>query len=107
VQSWFVQKDEVTNIQLAFGVGGFGAAVYANFNLTTGAVGTTSNLVASGIEDCGDYYRCWAAATATATLGTYAAIACLVGSDSATYLQAYAGDGTSGLYIWGAQLEEI
>lgn len=73
------------------------------FNLSTGAVGTTgASWDSVGIEEFGDgWYRIHGTMTADAAadFAGYINIASADGSSS------YAGDGTSGIYIWGAQLE--
>ena len=73
------------------------------FDLTNGVVGTT-NSAYSNIEALGDgFYRC-----STSTISTHASSTIY----PATHLAeadndvTYTGDGTSGVYIFGAQLEE-
>jgi hypothetical protein len=64
------------------------------------ALGTGSS-IASGINDYGNgWYRCWMSCTATA--GTTITQTTMLMNGAAT---SYTGDGTSGIYIWGAQLE--
>ena len=65
-------------------------------NYTTGS-GTVNNSFISNIGN--GWYRCIAIGTASAVTGVYFNI-----SNTATQL-AYSGDGTSGIYLWGAQLE--
>jgi hypothetical protein len=70
------------------------------FDLATGLVGNdVSNApLASSIEDVGGgWYRCSITLLATAATNNFRVY---LNSTSA-----YAGDGTSGIYIWGAQLE--
>ena len=72
------------------------------FDLTAGTVDTIL-LGSAAIEDVGDgWYRCSITADAGATAATNVQ-AYLV--DTLTNVL-YNGDGTSGLYLWGAQLEE-
>jgi len=75
----------------------------AYFNLATGAVGVTDSNVTATIQDVsGGWYRC----VVTRTTGTGAAAGrqriYATNADNALS----AGDGTSGIYIWGAQLEQ-
>jgi len=85
----------------------FGSALYCNFNLQTGVVTTNSASVTGKIENYGNgWYRCSATATATATTTTPSGTGTIAlkqnnTADSGSYL----GDGTSSMYIWGAQLE--
>lgn len=71
------------------------------FNLTNGAIGTTTGSVSGSVISVGNgWYRCSATVTATATTLTVRIQAAT--SDNTNF---YLGDGTSGIYIWGAQLE--
>jgi hypothetical protein len=72
----------------------------ADFNLTTGTV-TTSNGTAS-IKDAGNgWYRCTLNATATASAASGGLGVYLLSSGN----ESFVGDGSSGVYIWGAQFE--
>ena len=78
---------------------GFGTNTVDYFDLTTGKV-TTNASGAAGISHVGNgWYRCTATRTATATIAS--TFEFRVGLTSFNF----AGDGTSGIYIWGAQLE--
>jgi hypothetical protein len=71
----------------------------ATFNLRTGAVENVVNGAAS-IQDVGSgWYRC--SVTGTSTGATSSIFLQVVDGTTETYT----GDGTSGIYIWGAQLE--
>ena len=74
----------------------------ATFDLQTGTISNTASGTAT-ITDLGNgWYRCTVtnAATVTATNNGYFQL-----SNSSTGTDTYTGDGTSGLYVWGAQLE--
>jgi len=80
-----------------------GAAANTFFNLSTGTVVSTSSGATSAIVSVGNgWYRCSITATTTSTTsGIYPGI-------SADGVNAsYTGNGTSGIYIWGAQLEPV
>lgn len=71
------------------------------YNLSAGTVGTVGSGVTASITSVGNgWYRCTYTRTATATT-QYA----VVGVSNADGTSSYAGDGSSGVYIWGAQLE--
>jgi hypothetical protein len=74
----------------------------AYFNLTTGAVGTTDGGIVAKIEEYANgYYRCSIQSTSTSTSGgVKIQLADIDGAGT------YTGDGTSGVFVWGAQLEE-
>ncbi|WP_434222827.1 phage head spike fiber domain-containing protein [Limnospira platensis CENA597] len=79
----------------------FPANSFANFNLLTGAITAGEGLVSSSVTSMGNgWYRCsitsTASSTATATIVYYL-------NNGSSIL--YTGDGISGIYIWGAQLE--
>ena len=77
---------------------------YANFDLLNGVIGnfggTTENVTITEISN--GWYRC--SMTTTSNMNT--AIINTVQSVTSVYQESYTGDGTSGVYIWGAQLEE-
>ena len=74
---------------------------FAYFNLATGAVGSVTPGATSAITSIGNgWYRC----SITLTLAA-ASCATSVWVASADNTYSYTGDGTSGIYIWGAQLE--
>lgn len=71
------------------------------FNLSTGAVGTTSAGYTAGIEDVGNgWYRCYV--TKTATAATWFVDLMLADADGS---YTYNGDGSSGLHVWLPQAE--
>lgn len=81
-----------------------------NGTVTLTGAGSSSAYVSSKIEYVGDgWYRC--SVTGTHTLA--ATVARIAISDTSTRaygnygIPSYAGNGTSGLYIWGAQLEAL
>ena len=77
-------------------------AVYRSFfNVSNGTVTFNYNgAVGSTVPYGNGWYRCIMTATVTSTVSSYFYI-----SNSSTGVTGYTGDGTSGLYIWGAQLE--
>lgn len=87
-----------------------GSRVYATFDLQTGTSTingiTTSNIAASTQAFPNGWYRC--TVTATITAGTTPAVGLFLSnvSGSSSTLPSYTGDGTSGVYVWGGDLEE-
>jgi hypothetical protein len=78
------------------------AVVAQCFDLTTGTVGASTGSPTSTITPVGNgWYRCTMAHTATAASNSFR----IYLATSNTVSVAYAGNGTSGLFIWGAQLE--
>ena len=77
---------------------------YATFNLETGVV-EQENIGDASIEDYGNgWYRCIFKITAT---GTGSGVITILLNDSATggRSRSYTGDGTSGIYLYGLQIE--
>ena len=73
------------------------------FNLSTGAVGTVEAGLTASISDAGSgWYRCSVTRSVVVanakTFGLYVA--------TTDNVLSYAGDGTSGIFVWGAQLEQ-
>jgi hypothetical protein len=73
----------------------------AYFNLSTGAVGFLYGCTASVVDFGDGWYRCIVTAT-VAGIGDQVVIRLASANNTALY----AGDGSSGAYIWGAQLVE-
>ena len=88
---------------------GFGNGARVYFNLSTGVISTAAALVGTGftspsatITSVGNgWYRC----TITATSNTALTIAGYTGISNNGSTVTYTGNGTSGIYIWGAQIE--
>jgi roadblock/LC7 domain-containing protein len=73
------------------------------FDLLSGVVGTTDSGITASIQDAGSgWYRC----IATLIPATTANSGAVIGIASADNTRIYTGDGTSGIFIWGAQLEQ-
>ena len=101
--SIFVKKSEVNWFLLKTVINGQSVTVNVWFDLVNGVLGTQTNGTGK-IESYGnDWYKCSINITTDATatsLNTYGYLA--DGNNSENYV----GDGTSGVYIFGAQLEE-
>lgn len=76
---------------------------FVTFDLQTGTVTRVgSSIVSSSIQNYGNgWYRCTAVYSANSTLFYYG----LANSSTAAFNPSYAGDGSSGVYLWGAQVE--
>jgi len=89
---------------------GFGVAAGANFDLVTGKVGVTRFSSASMIPLANGWYRCVMTPNDNATGGGSMrfriASVDTVGAIGNPGENTYQGDGVSGFYLWGAQLEE-
>jgi hypothetical protein len=73
------------------------------FDLQNGVVATNAAGSTPQITDLGNgWYRCSVTRTTTASQTTISARYLAVQSDN---VPSFAGDGTSGIYLWGAQLE--
>ena len=93
-RTWAALRMETTNA--AFN-GGF-----ANFNLSNGTVGSVDAGLTASITAAGNgWYRLSVTSTATAT----AAAALSIYLGTANNVVSYTGDGTSGIFLYGAQLE--
>jgi hypothetical protein len=103
--SFYAKKGERIYAQALFFTGGFGSNAFANFDLSTGALGTVGSSASASMTAVGNgFYRCVMTATATAT--TTAGFSLLmVTSSTAARAATYTGDGYSGIFLWGAQLE--
>ena len=79
-------------------------SAYATFNLSTGVVGASAVGSASIVDAGNGWYRCTLTFTSAATSGANMAVL-LADSPTAGRSSSYSGDGTSGVFLWGAQLE--
>ncbi len=74
----------------------------AYFNLSNGTIGTVTAGFTASITPAGNgWYRCSVSGTISAANQSVMAIYLALANNSASYV----GDGTSGAYVWGAQLE--
>jgi len=102
--SIYAKASERNILQLFFN-GSVNVNAYANFDLTNGVVGGTGFGTTASITSVGNgWYRCIMTATVVSGALIPAAYYCLQTSTTATRAATYAGNGTSGLFIWGAQL---
>ena len=106
--SIFAKAAERDKLQLLLGQStAWGIPCNVKFNLTLGEVisidSGTANVTAS-IQDYGNgWYRCIMSADRNSTVASaFAYVFLLDSSGNVTYQ----GDGTSGVYVWGAQLEQ-
>ena len=102
-QSVYAKADGFSFLQIA-GSTGF-AQVIANFDLTSGTVTSTSGAMVASIEAVGGgWYRCNATLISGVT-GNGRMLIALIGSGTdARLASSQAGNGSDGLYIWGASL---
>jgi hypothetical protein len=102
--SAYVKAAERTSLRLLFGTG-FSAQPAAFFNISTGVISAnpSGNSSSASIAPVGNgWYRVSITATADSTTSSGEFTAALV---TGTNTVSYTGDGYSGIYIWGAQLE--
>ncbi len=97
----FAKAGERSKLRILFAISGFGTDTQDLFDLSTGTVDSNQSGGASIISVGNGWYRVVVTKTATATASSTFQIR-VCNTASATN---YTGDGTSGLYIWGAQLE--
>ena len=96
--SVFAKAGERTAVTIRAGLTG-GEINAATFNLSTGAVISTGTGYTAQIVNAGNgWYRCAVTATSSATSSVFVVTTAISGNNS------YTGDGTSGIYLWGAQL---
>lgn len=102
--SVYLRASDTRRLQVVFISAAFGTNIRATFNVVAGTVVTNGGTATITPIGAG-FYRCAFTATATATVTTNISLS-LANADTADLAAAiYTGDGTSGIYIWGAQLE--
>jgi hypothetical protein len=105
---WAKQASGDRYLGLVLPAAGFGVNCIASFTLsgagsyyiTTSGTGTTADIQ----QFPNGWYRCWLTSQATSTASP--AVQFRLSGSSTNGTQNYTGDGTSGIYVWGAQLEE-
>jgi hypothetical protein len=103
--SGFFKKGERDIVQLLFGGAAFDeGAVYCNFDLENGVLGSGTYLDASITLISNGWYRCSLTATKTTT-GNFNSTYCPKLTATSSRAAAYLGSGTSGIYAYGAQTE--
>ena len=106
--SVFAKQGERNFVQLYLPSAAFGGSNAANsavFDLSTGTIASQGgSLTGASITNVGNgWYRCVITKTSVGT--TSFPFVITVNNSSAFSTTGYQGDGTSGIYIWGAQLE--
>ena len=102
--SVYVSKTHTRNVQLNIGA----SRLFANYDLIGGVVsavssnGTDFNNESATITSVGNFYKLTLSGHSITNAGNYIRIALISGST-----KFYQGDGVSGIYIWGAQLEAL
>lgn len=105
-QCIFAKKGERDILQIAFG-GKFSATDFANFDLTNGVISLQVGLIDAKIIDYGNgWYLCTATVNSIVT-DVEAVYFQVQNSSTATRFEAYTGDITKGLYLWGADMEAL
>ena len=99
--SIFAKKGGYTVLQFSDARDG---AAYANFNLDTGAVGNSSVYTASIVEMGNDWYRCKISWNASLSINNIRVG--IVTTATSARVEEFAGNGSDGLYIYGAMLEQ-
>ena len=102
--SFFIKNLNRNFAQIAFATSGFSSTAYANFDLSTGVLGTVGAGTTATITAAGNgWYRCSITATASSSALTGLFVS-LITSATAVRAELYAGTGQS-IFLWGAQLE--
>lgn len=104
VQSFYLRAGERSIVQIAFG-SQFSSTDYANFDLLNGVVSLEVGDIGADIEELSNgWYRCSVYSTSLSTT-TEVFYLTTQTSLTATRFDTYTGDGVSGVYVFGAQVE--
>jgi hypothetical protein len=102
--SVYAKAGERSVLQIVPSAAGFPVA-FANFDLSNGVIGTFSGITSYAITSAGNgWYRCSVTLSANTTT-TSGFVLVVQNSTTAARAGSYTGDGTSGIYLWGAQVE--
>jgi hypothetical protein len=104
-QTFFAKPAGRQFIQI-YGADGFGSTIFQNYDLVNGTLGSSNGVVGASIIPVGNgIYRCSATMTPSSTNNDCRIPIALIDTISSARVASYQGDGVSGVYIWGAQLE--
>ncbi len=101
----FFAKYKGRYLQVLFGTSDVSGNPYINFDLQNGTF-DNNGVSNPSIEDFGNgWYKCSLTVTSAVT-SAFGVLFSTIPSFTSSRLTSYQGDGTSGVYIWGAQLEQ-
>lgn len=106
--SFFVKAAERTRCRLRITESTFASAYEVSFNLGTGTIGTatTTGVASGGTSRIQALPNGWYRVAISAALnGGFLAARCLLELEDASGNNGYTGDGVSGLFAWGEQIE--
>lgn len=104
VLSVYIKKNTQRYFQIGLSNSAFGSNAWANFDVQSGILGTVGSAATAAITDAGNgWYRCSVSGLCTTGTAANSYFAFIQAADSAR-IPTYSGDGTSSLYMWGAQL---
>jgi len=104
--SVYAKAAERRYMQMIWTTASFGSTLVGAFDLVNGVTAVGAGSITSSITAVGDgWYRC--SITATATASASSGLQIRISSALTTGAgNSYQGDGTSGIYLWGAQLSD-
>jgi hypothetical protein len=102
--SFYAKANGYNFIQFTADGGDISGNPRANFNLSNGTLGSVDAGITASIQDIGNgWYRC--VATYVAAYNVFNNIICVINSSTAARAEAFIGNGTDGILIYGAQTE--
>ena len=103
--SVYAKAGTASVVQLLGRTASFGTDVWANFNLSTGSIGSVGSATTASIESVNNgWYRCSIRGAAVGTVVGGMSLVLTDNNATAGRFPSYVGSGKS-LYVWGAQLE--
>lgn len=105
---FIVKKNTDDWVQVSGISSSFSTDSYANYNIGNGTIGNSNNVENAKIVHLGNgWYEISSTFTSTNTTNSGAILGLINNQNVSTRLPSYVGDGVSGVYFFGAQVEQL
>jgi len=104
-QSFYVKPNGASYVQITYGSSSNPNNAFCNFDLTDGSVGSSASCTGAITLAGNGYYRVSVSVDLDVGAGLFGGALSIVPSKTSARAATFVGDNTSGIFLWGAQLE--